>query len=434
MFSLRSVICLALLSSLVLALGGCATVATSMGKDDFNVSSGVLMRGTSDFTVKAIQVPGLCNSGGKLSVMAPALARIAEVGGNTVCFDLTGFNADGTVLDTKAVETVGVFAKRTKDQRMGAMIRVLGNSTDPAFRKNAVRTAAKALKNQGLAFYWMDGPDAAALAKEFKKFAPSRVVAAPKNGDIEVVEQTPAAKVGHPVLLAGSIPDFKVPGTHFVLPGKDADYPALDAALTNPVEKAPYTPDNSKLSEEERKQGFDSLFDGKTLNGWWFFGDNPKGFRVNSEGCIEWVEKGGGALYSRERYGDFTLRLEFKVKDEGSNSGVYLRAPRDARQSKIGMESQIMGDYGKEPDIHVTGAVYDVVAPKVNAMKKAGEWNTMEVVFQGPHLKTTINGKVVQDLSFEENEELRYRLRKGFIGLQDHDCYVTFRNIRIKKM
>ncbi len=432
MFTLRHCVYFSMLLALVVA--GCATVAPPLGKDDFRITSGELKRGSSEFTLKAFQVPGLCASGGKLSAMAPALVRIAEVGGNTVCFDLTGFNADGTALDPKAVETVGVFAKRTKDQRMGTLVRVLGDSTDAAFRKNAVRTAAQAFKGQGLVVYWIDGPDAAALAKEFKKLAPGRVVAAPQNGDIDVVEKAPAAKLAKPALLAGAIPDVKVPNVHFVLAGKDADYPALDEALSNPVEKAPYTPDNSKLSEEERKEGFESLFDGKTLNGWWFFGDNKQGFRVHPDGYIEWVTLGGGAMYSRERYGDFILRLDFKVKDEGANSGIYLRAPRDCRQSKIGMESQIMGDFGKEPDIHVTGAVYDVVAPKVNASKKAGEWNSLEIVFKGPHLKSTINGKVVQDLSFEDNEELKYRLRKGFIGLQDHGNYAAWRNIRIKKL
>jgi len=78
--------------------------------------------------------------------------------------------------------------------------------------------------------------------------------------------------------------------------------------------------------------------------------------------------------------------------------------------------------------------VYDVLPPKLNAAKPAGEWNTLEIMFTGPMLKATLNGKIVQDVNFDEHEELKYRLRRGFIGLQDHAHYVAFRNIRIKKL
>ncbi len=415
------------------SLSGCAT-ALSFGKDDFKIVDGKLKRGDKEFTLRAFQVPGLGACEGKLSIMAPALVRIAEVGGNTACFDLAGFSEDGKTLDPKAVETVKTLATRAKDQRMGVAVRVLGGRTEPEFCKNAVRTAAQALKGQGMAVYYFDGPEAGKFAKEFAKLAPGRVIAAPKNGAIEVVSAPPAAAPAHPVLVAGAIPDPAMKNVHFVLRGAEEDYAALDAALANPVEKAPYTPDNSLVSAEEQKEGFVSMFDGKTFNGWWVWGDDPNGFRISPEGWIEWVKPGGEAVYSRERYGDFILRLEFKLKTEGSNSGVFLRAPRAARQSKIGMEFQIMGDHGKVPDKQTTGAVYDVLPPKLNAAKPAGEWNTLEIMFTGPNLKATLNGKIVQDVNFDEHEELKYRLRRGFIGLQDHAHYVAFRNIRIKKL
>lgn len=93
-----------------------------------------------------------------------------------------------------------------------------------------------------------------------------------------------------------------------------------------------------------------------------------------------------------------------------------------------------MGDAGDAPVKDTTGAVYDVVPPKVNAGKPAGEWNAYEIMVNGPHLKITLNGQVVQDLNLDENEELKYRLRNGFIGLQDHGGYAAFRNIRVKRL
>jgi hypothetical protein len=194
---------------------------------------------------------------------------------------------------------------------------------------------------------------------------------------------------------------------------------------------APWTPDNSMLSEQEKADGFVSLFDGKTLNGWWFYGKNKEGFAVE-DGAIVWKAIGGEALYSHERYDNFILRLQWKI-NKGGNSGIYLRAPRAGRQSKTGMEFQLQGDYGDTIKDDTTGAIYVVVPPKVNATKPEGEWNDVEIMLNGPMMKATLNGQVVQDLNLDENPELKKRLKRGFIGLQDHARFVAFKNIRIKK-
>ena len=82
----------------------------------------------------------------------------------------------------------------------------------------------------------------------------------------------------------------------------------------------------------------------------------------------------------------------------------------------------------------MTAAIYDVMAPLVNAGKPAEEWNALEITLDGPLMKAVLNGEVVQDVNLDEIGELRTRLRRGFIGLQDHGNYVAFRNIRIRKL
>lgn len=417
----------------LLALSGCAT-APSYGKDDFRVVGEALNKGDKAFTIEAIQVPGLGAAGATLDKMIPAMARIAEAGGNTVCFDLAGFNADGTALDPACVETVTTYAVRAKDQRMGVLVRVLGDATDPKFRRNAVKTAAAALKSEGRAVYWIDGPDAAELAEIFKKKAPGRVVAAPENGDLETVETLPTAPPARPMLAVNILPPKELGAVCFVLAGKDADYAALDAAQTDPIELTPWTPDNSVLSEQERNEGFIALFDGKTMNGWWTRGENKNCFHVSPEGYLEWLSTGGEAIVTRDRYDNFILRIEYKILPNG-NSGVWIRAPRDGRASKIGFEVQIEGDSTVEkPDKSNTGAIYDVLPPLCMAAKPEGQWNDMEITVNGPKVKVVLNGTVVQDLSFDDHEELKYRLRNGFICLTDHGNYVAYRNIRLKKL
>ena len=176
-----------------------------------------------------------------------------------------------------------------------------------------------------------------------------------------------------------------------------------------------------------------SLTNGRNLDGWWFFGSNTDGFRVNDEGVIEYMEPGGKAILTAKRYGDFILRLDFQI-EEGGNSGIFLRAPRDARQSYIGMEFQIHGDPGVVPSDDSTGAIYKVKAARVNPNKPFGEWNALEVRLEGTHMYATLNGEILHDFDMAEYEELKYRLKEGYIGLQDHGHYVAFRNVRIKEL
>ena len=127
------------------------------------------------------------------------------------------------------------------------------------------------------------------------------------------------------------------------------------------------------------------------------------------------------------------LCLEWKI-EEGGNSGIFLRAPRAARCSRIGMEFQLRGDHGREPTDDSTGAIYDVLAPVVNAGRPAGEWNEVEILLDGTYLKATLNGQIVHDIDFHDHPGLQFRLRRGFIGLQDHGNYVAFRNIRLLRL
>jgi hypothetical protein len=418
----------------LLACGTCGAAATEAERYKVHVDHETLMRGEHPLAIHAFEVPGLARPGTPYAELAESLRKIANVGGNAVCFNLYGFSEDGSSLGSDAVEAVRYTVSEAIWRRMGMVCRVLGayHPEDEETRLAAVRTAAQTLEADNQLVYWIEGDADGNLAAEFKRHAPGLIVAASQAGDVRVVEQLPDGRSEGLEILQGSIPNRIDEGTHFILPGTDAMYAALDTAMADPIEKAPYMPDNTLLNEEEREQGWIALFDGKTLNGWTVTGENKEGFQVR-DGAITWVDRGGGSVRTRDRYDNFILRLEWKIA-EGGNSGVYLRAPRAARASKIGLEVQLRGDYGVAPSPDQTGAVYDVAAPRVNASRPAGEWNNMEVVLNGPRLTVVLNGDTIQDLNMDEHDELRYRLRRGFIGLQDHNSPVAFRNIRIKRL
>ncbi len=397
------------------------------------VTDGVLLRSESAFQVRGFHIPDAAQRGTTVADMAPPMARIADVGGNTLCVDLFGFDATGRSLDATAVAAITTYAERANDQRMVLMLRVLAGLEDDVVRARAVRTAARAFKNETRILYWIDGENSVELTDKFKRAAPDAVVVSPGGGDIVVLRALEQERYEKTAYLArGVLPNN--PTDHFLLESNDDNYAAVETALTTDVERNAGFPDPIVVADRERKEGFQALFNGRDLSNWWLFGDNPNGFHVTECGEIEWVEPGAEALMSSKRYGDFILRLEYKLLP-GYNSGIFLRAPRGARQSRIGMEFQLQGDHGLTPPTDdCTGAIYKVVPPLVVASKPGAQWNQLEIALNGPRMRATLNGVLVQDINLDDYDELKYRLRRGFIGLQDHQNYVAFRNVRIKEL
>jgi len=160
------------------------------------------------------------------------------------------------------------------------------------------------------------------------------------------------------------------------------------------------------------------------------------------------TRKGGGSIWSKARYGDFILDLEFKV-DKGTNSGVFFRTADIKDPVQTGIEIQIHDSYGSAPSKHSCGAVYDIQEPSVNAVKPAGEWNRMTIMAKGSKISIVMNDKPIIDIDLNNwtephknfdgtrnkfNTAYRDAARVGAIGFQDHGKIVWYRNIRIKAL
>lgn len=179
------------------------------------------------------------------------------------------------------------------------------------------------------------------------------------------------------------------------------------------------------LSKEERDQGFVSLFDGKSLDGW---KGATKGY-LPENGNLVCQKKGGGNILTEKEYGDFIFRFDFKFEPEGNN-GVSVR----------GHEIQILDDYA---DIHKNikpcqyhGSIYCKVPAKRGSTKPAGEWNSEEIHVKGSQWKVTVNGMVIvdADISKVEGLEKPAQTTKAPLGFLGHGTRVEFRNLRIKEL
>lgn len=401
-------------------------------RNAMSVKDGVLMRGSSPYTVRAITVPDAAKPGTSGVDVARMLNRVAEVGGNAICFDLYGISDDGKAIAPEGIEAMRQIRSVAEGRYMIGVCRVFGPQAPAKSRARtaAARTVAEALRNDNEYLYLIEGEDAAKLARTFKRHGKGLTVVSRKYGDVLATTGCDAA-TGVKMII-GTVPSSLDEGLHFLLPEGNDSYWDLERASIDPVETQPWLPDNSSLSPEERADGFVALFDGKSLAGWTVLGANKQAWQAR-DGILERVAAGSNGLRTRDRFANYVLRFDWNLP-EGGNNGVHLRAPRAARASRIGIEFQMLGDYGAPPDKNSTGSIYDVLPPTVNAGKPQGEWNTTEITLDGPHIRYVLNGITVVDVNGDELDELRPRLRQGFIVLTEHSHAVQYRNIRLKPL
>ena len=192
------------------------------------------------------------------------------------------------------------------------------------------------------------------------------------------------------------------------------------------------------------EKDFTPMFNGKDLSGW--VAEGAVTFRDGNEKKPNWTVQDGmihceGHGYGFLRYDDmlkdFIVRLEFRLT-KGCNSGLGIRGTKytggSTRPSAYGYEMQILDDGGKDPHKHSGGSLYRHVAPKVSAMRPAGEWNKIEVDCRGPKIKITLNGKVIQDLDQSTVRSLEKKPLEGYFSVQLHGRVVDYRNLRVKKL
>jgi enterochelin esterase-like enzyme len=196
--------------------------------------------------------------------------------------------------------------------------------------------------------------------------------------------------------------------------------------------------------------GWVPLFNGKDLTGWKIHGGTIDAWGVKAG--LLYVAKparsrpGGREqpfwLMTGKEYGNFELRLEFKVPP-GGNSGVALRSPLTGDPAYQAMEIQILDDnaraYKNLPPDHYTGSIYGVAAPQKRVSKPAGEWNRFRIVCKGQEVTIELNGTQIIDANLESLKKEHGKKhpgllnRKGHIGVQSHDGRVEFRNLFIKE-
>ncbi len=188
------------------------------------------------------------------------------------------------------------------------------------------------------------------------------------------------------------------------------------------------------------KDGFTSVFNGKDFIGW---AGPVENYEV-VEGAVVCKKGKGGTIYTKEQYGDFVVRLEFKVPANGNN-GLAIRYPGTGDPAYTGMcELQVLDDKYKGIDPRQAhGSAYGMAAAKRGHQKPIGEWNTQEVTVKGATIKVVLNGTTILDADLSKVDPATFMgkskhpglaLTKGHFGFAGHGDAVQFRKIEIKKL
>ncbi len=174
-----------------------------------------------------------------------------------------------------------------------------------------------------------------------------------------------------------------------------------------------------------------TVFNGKNFKKWKEPKDNIY-WRIRDD--VLFVKNGpnkkGSILWTKKKYKDFVVQLDFKFGDGTIDSGIFMRGDgQDAPQIQIGESGSLKRDLTASPYVPKKG--YPVEATGVKELLKMNDWNTIKARAIGNVYTVWLNGQEVMTYTLE-NAKL-----KGPVGLQLHpkrEMSIQFKNILIGKL
>ncbi|HRQ88057.1 MAG TPA: DUF1080 domain-containing protein [Bacteroidia bacterium] len=205
--------------------------------------------------------------------------------------------------------------------------------------------------------------------------------------------------------------------------------------------------ESNTLTDAEKAEGWTLLFDGKDLSKWRNFKkEDLSGKWQVADGAFTLTEKGGGDIITKDTYGAFELKLDYKITKAGNSGLMYHVTEEEATPWRTGPEIQIQDNIdGHDPQ--KAGWLYQLYPAETDATKPVGEWNTLHILItpekcvhymNGTKYCEYVKGSADWDAKVAASKFSAFekfgKATEGHICLQDHGDVVSFRNVRIRKI
>ena len=212
---------------------------------------------------------------------------------------------------------------------------------------------------------------------------------------------------------------------------------------------------HNQLLDIEKEQGWELLFDGKTLNGWHVYNSGTPSVWEVKNGELHRNPKietqNNEDLVTDKAYKNYELLLEWKISNRG-NSGIFINVqekPEVATAYQTGPEYQILDPNHMDQDIPVkkSGCLYGFSPQQNEAITKQGEWNQTRIKQVDGKVEFYLNGVLTATQDFNASEwpekikETHFKqypefgkATQGKIALQDWYFEVWFRDIKIREL
>jgi Domain of Unknown Function (DUF1080) len=216
------------------------------------------------------------------------------------------------------------------------------------------------------------------------------------------------------------------------------------------------------LSDQEKKDGWKLLYDGKSTDGWHRYGKKGQGsgawkgdsgsLRLETGQKSGYQTKDGGDVITDDQFTNFDLKLEWQISKNG-NSGIMICVNEDPQYKEswnTGPEIQVLDNDGhsdgKIPK-HRAANLYDLIAASSEPVKPVGDWNQVEIKLDNGKLDIFLNSvnvvsttmwtdawwALVKGSKFKDMPGFS-KYKTGHVALQDHGNSVWYRNIKIRAL
>jgi hypothetical protein len=191
------------------------------------------------------------------------------------------------------------------------------------------------------------------------------------------------------------------------------------------------------LSAADTEEGFTSLMDGKTFDGWKVSTDNPGTWKIKDGAFVANGERAHLYYVGDEKpFKNFHLKVDV-MTDPVSNGGIYFHTKYQADGwPEAGIECQVNNTHG---DWKKTGSLYDIANTGLTiAWDK--HWWTQEIIVKDNTVTVLIDGKTVVQYvepdGAQPGKKYTRKLNEGTFALQGHDpkSTIRYKNIRVKRL